>query len=73
MQVQVQVHPQATEADIAALLSSYGDVQKVSKVVTLSEFGPHAVAHVTFGPESNGQVRIGLYSRCCLLDDLQVM
>lgn len=66
--VRLQVHPQATEADIAALLSSYGDVQKVSKVVTLSESGPHAVAHVTFGPGCSVQVRKHVFgslgSRC---------
>ena len=54
---EVQVHPQASEKDISALLSTHGTVTKVSKVVTLSEAGPHAVAHVTLSSEKEAQVR----------------
>jgi hypothetical protein len=53
----VQVHPQASDKDIADLFSAHGTVTKMSKVVTISEAGPHTVGRVTLSSEAEAKVR----------------
>jgi hypothetical protein len=52
----LQVHPNATEEDIATLFSCHGEVLDVNKAMTLSEHGPHCTGQVVMSRESDAQV-----------------
>lgn len=62
----LQVHPHATEKDIAGLFAKHGSVLRVSKSVTPSEQGPHAVGQIVMATETEAQVCGRAYMSGCV-------
>ena len=56
----LQVHPQATKEDLAALFSVHGSVQHIKRFASRSEAGPHVVGYITMSNPSEAKVGIVL-------------